>query len=298
MACTARQLTQQSCNLHLIRAVVLRQAGSCLLLTALLPPVRRSVLLPALALLAACRPDAPATEATPPATAPAVTRMATGPAALTASPTDTLHLSGNQVVRLQPSTAAAFNRLPADTVADAYVTAPERFDATELRVRRRGLDLRLQPTAGPLVKLSSVPDTQFTLQKDDAVRYQYLGTLPSVHQWVVRANYWESDATVLVDQRTGLRLQQPGRPFASPDGRHLLLCSPGLGGGDQVNMLSLVRVEASGPRLVWQREPTAWEAEEARWASPNRVLLRLRQEAGLQNDAPPVYAELTLPPTP
>jgi hypothetical protein len=149
-----------------------------------------------------------------------------------------------------------------------------------------------------LVKLSSVPDAQFTLQNDHAVRYQYLGSLPSVHQWVVRANRWESDATVLVDQRTGRRLQQPGRPFASPDGRHLLLCSPSLGGGDQVNMLSLVRVEAAGPRLLWQREPTAWEAEEARWASPNRVLLRLRQEEGLQNDAPPVYVELTLPPTP
>ncbi|MGI4873886.1 MAG: hypothetical protein ACRYFX_22225 [Janthinobacterium lividum] len=143
-----------------------------------------------------------------------------------------------------------------------------------------------------------MPDAQFTLQNGAAVRYQYLGSLPSMHQWVVRANYWESDGTVLVDQRTGRQLEQPGRPFASPDGRHLLLCSPGLGGVDQANMLSLVRVEATGPRLVWQREPTAWEAEEARWASPNRVLPRLRQAAGLLDDAPPVYAELTLPPTP
>jgi hypothetical protein len=259
--------------------------------------VRRSALLPTLALLAACRPDAPATE-TAPAAVPSATTAATGPAAPAASPTDTLHLPGGQVVRLQPSTAAAFNRLPADTVADAHSTDPERFDATQLRVRRRGLDLRLQPTAGPLVKLSSVPEAQFTLQNNAAVRYQYLGSLPSVQQWVVRANYWESDATVLVDQRTGHHLEQPGRPFASPDGRHLLLCSPGLGGGDQANLLSLVRVDATGPRLLWQREPTAWEAEEARWASPSRVLLRLRREAGLQDNAPPVYAELTLPPTP
>jgi hypothetical protein len=259
--------------------------------------VRRSALLPTLALLAACRPDAPATE-TAPAAVPSATTAATGLAASAASPTDTLHLPGGQVVRLQPSTAAAFNRLPADTVADAHSTDPERFDATQLRVRRRGLDLRLQPTAGPLVKLSSVPEAQFTLQNNAAVRYQYLGSLPSAQQWVVRANYWESDATVLVDQRTGHHLEQPGRPFASPDGRHLLLCSPGLGGGDQANLLSLVRVDATGPRLLWQREPTAWEAEEARWASPSRVLLRLRREAGLQDNAPPVYAELTLPPTP
>ena len=258
----------------------------------------RSVLLPALALLAtACRPDAPATEATHPAAPPTAT-TASGAAVPAGNPTDTLHLPGSQVAHLQPSTAAVFNRLPADTVADISSTDPEPIDLTQLRVRRRGLDLRLQPTAGPLVKLSSVPDAQFTLQNSNAVRYQYLGSLPSAHQWVVRANYWESDATILVDQRTGRRLAQPGRPFASPDGRHLLLCSPGLGGGDQVNMLSLVRVEAAGPRLLWQREPTAWEAEEARWATSNRVLLRLRQAAGLADDAPPVYVELTLPPIP
>jgi hypothetical protein len=258
----------------------------------------RRFFLPALALLAACRPDAPASETAGP---PPAARTAAQPpgAAAEGNSADTLHLPGGQVVCLQPSSAAAFNRLPADTVADAYSTAPEPIDLAQLRVRRRGLDLRLQPTAGPLVKLSSVPDAQFALQNGDAVRYQYLGSLPNVHQWVVRANFWESDATVLVDQRTGRRLEQPGRPFASPDGRHLLLCSPALrDGGDQANMLSLVRVDEDGPRLVWQREPAAWEAEEARWAAPNRVLLRLRRAEGLQDDAPPVYAELTLPTIP
>ena len=265
-----------------------------------LTPLRLSFL-PLLALLAACRPDAPAGETAGPPAPPSAARTAASTPAATdtgGNPTDTLHLPGGRVVRLQPSTATTFNRLPADTVANTYSTDPEPIDLTQLRVRRRGLDLRLQPTAGPLVKLSSVPDAQFTLQNGAAVRYQYLGSLPNVHQWVVRANFWESEGTVLVDQRTGRQLEQPGRPFASPDGRHLLLCSPGLGGGDQVNMLSLVRVDEAGPRLVWQREPTAWEVEEARWAAPNRVLLRLRRDEGLPDNAPPVYAELTLPAIP
>lgn len=207
-----QRLAGWRCNLRPARAVALRQAGSGLLPIAFLLPVPRSTLLPALVLLAAaCHPDAPATEAAPPAAVPPATpvappRAATRPAASAGNPTDTLHLPGGQLVRLRPSTAAAFNRLPADMVADAASTAPEPIDLTQLRVRCRGLDLRLQPTAGPLVILSSVPNAQFTLQNNNAVRYQYLGSLPSVHQWVVRANYWESDATVLVDQRTGRRL--------------------------------------------------------------------------------------------
>ncbi|MGI4865346.1 MAG: hypothetical protein ACRYFZ_15600 [Janthinobacterium lividum] len=268
----------------------------------------RSTLLGSLATVvlstSACHPDQAATQS--PATGQPTTKEPAGPAAppaavthrLPAGTADTLHLTGGVVVRLQPSTAAAFNRLPADTVAEAYSTDPEPIDLAQLRVRRRGLDLRLQPTAGPLVKLSSVPDAQFTLQNSDAVRYQYLGSLPRVHQWVVRANFWESDGTVLVDQRTGRYLEQPGRPFASPDGRHLVLCSPGLGGGDQVNKLSLVRVDATGPHLVWQREPTAWEAKEARWASPTRVVLKRRHtlpDGSMPDDARVTYDELTLP---
>ncbi|MGI4873887.1 MAG: hypothetical protein ACRYFX_22230 [Janthinobacterium lividum] len=104
--------------------------------------MRRSILLPALALLAAaCRPDAPATEANHPAAAPSATPVAaapapgaaTGPPAPAGNPTDTLHLPGGQVGRLQPSTAAAFNRLPADTVPDLYSTDPEPIDLTQLR---------------------------------------------------------------------------------------------------------------------------------------------------------------------
>jgi hypothetical protein len=249
----------------------------------------------------ACHPDQPATHS--PAPSQFTTKQPASPAAppeaaAPSSPANTLHLPGGVVAQLRPVTAAAFARLAADTVADAYSTDPEPIDLTQLRVRRRGLDLRLQPTAGPLVKLSSVPDAQFTLQNSNAVRYQYLGSLPSVHQWVVRANFWESDGTVLVDQRTGRYLEQPGRPFASPDGRHLLLCSPGLGGGDQVNMLSLMRVDATGPRLLWQIEPTTWEPAEARWAAPNRVVLKRRHtlpDGSLPDDARVTYDELTLP---
>lgn len=250
-------------------------------------------------LVTACRPDAPAIEqATPPA-APSEAPATTTPPPPVAGSTDTLQLPGRQIVQLRPVPAATFAQLPASGLPELLNDpAAEHLEATQGRVRRQGLDLLLQPTQGKVVRLSSTPEAEFTLQNGDAVRYQYWGSLPAAHQWVVRAWYWEASGTVLVDQRTGRYVELIGDPVASPDGRLVLLTSPGLSGGDQANALSLVQTGADGPRQLWQREPTTWEPAEARWAAPNRVVLQLRHadgEGNITEDAPVTYADLTLP---
>jgi len=243
----------------------------------------------------ACQPDAPATGPLA-ADAPANNPATTGAAA----PTDTLHLPGGRVSQLRPTTAAAFNQLPTSDLPDLpNDPAAEPLPAAPGRVGRQGLALLLKPAQGPAVKLLSTPDTEFTLQNGAGVKYMYWGSLPAAHQWVVRAWAWESAGAVLVDQRTGRRLDElPGDPVAAPDGGLVLLTSAGLGGGDQPNMLSLIQVDATGARLLWQREPTTWEPAEARWAAPNRVVLKRRHtlpDGSLPDEAHVTYDELTLP---
>ncbi|RZK46280.1 MAG: hypothetical protein EOO59_19515, partial [Hymenobacter sp.] len=233
---------------------------------------------------AACRPDAPATQPVAPAAAPKPATVASP-----AAPADTLHLPGGQVIQLRPSTAAVFNKLPTRGLPDlANDPAAERLPATPGQVRRQGLALLLQPAQGSAVSLASTPEAEFTLQNAKGVNYMYWGSLPTAHQWVVRAWYWESDGTVLVDQRTGRHVELIGAPVASPDGRLVLLTSPGLGGGDQANLLTLVEITADGPHLRWQRELTTWEPVEARWAAPNRAILMRRHtlaDGTMANDA-------------
>lgn len=257
----------------------------------------RALAISALLGAAACQPDAPATHeksAAGPTPDPAA---APGPAA---APTDTLHLPGGRVVALHPSTAAAFNQLPASPLPDLpNDPKAEPLAAARGQVRRQGLDLFLATARGGEVRFSSTPDSAFTLQNGEGVKYMYWGRLPAAHQWVVRAWAWEAAGAVLVDQRTGHRLAElPGDPVPAPDGRLVLLTSPGLGGGDQPNALSLVQVTDAGARLLWQREPAAWEPAEARWAAPNRAILKLRHlnaQGEIPDDAPVTYAELVLP---
>ncbi len=246
--------------------------------------------------LGACHPDQP------------TARQPTGPAATTepavekatGSPADTLHLPGGQVVQLRATTAAAFDKLPFGGLPELpNDSTAEHLPAGQGRLTRQGPVLRLRPAQGPEVQLTSTPDAQFTLQNAAAVRYRYWGSLPTAHQWAVRAWAWESDGTVLVDQRTGYRLAElPGSPVAAPDGRFVLFLSPGLGGGDQANRLSLVQIEPTGARLRWQIEPTTWEPVAARWAAPQRVVLMRRHalpDGSLADDARVTYDELTLP---
>jgi hypothetical protein len=247
----------------------------------------------------ACHPDQPITK--PPATKqPAGSAPEAAAPSASTSLTDTLHLPSGVVAHLRPTTAAAFNQLPVGGLPDLpNDPSAEHLPAEQGRVTRQGLALRLLPAQGPEVRLASTPDAQFTLENGDGVKYMYWGSLPAAHQWAVRAWAWESSGTVLVDQRTGHRLAElPGNPVAAPDGHLVLLTSPGLGGGDQANMLSLVRVEATGARLLWQLEPINWEPTEARWAAPNRVVLMRRHtlpDGSMPDDARVTYDELTLP---
>jgi hypothetical protein len=241
----------------------------------------------------ACHPDQPATQ--PPAEAP-TTAPAAAPGTA-AGPTDTLHLPGGQVVQLRPTTLTAFNHLVSNSLYDMpNDPAAENLAATQGRVRRQGLQLLLQPVQDSAVRLTSTA-TEAALQ-NGGVNYQYWGSLPAAHQWVVRAWYWEASGMVLVDQRTGRHLELVGDPVASPDGRRVLLTSPGLGGGDQANMLSLVEIADDGPRLRWQREPTAWEPMEVRWANPGLAVMKLRHlnaQGEMPDDAPESYVQLVLP---
>lgn len=248
---------------------------------------------------AACRPDAPTTEQFAP---PAATATVPKPSAVAAAgPADTLHLPGGRVAQLRSCTAEAFNQLPTSGLPELFnEPGAEHLPAAPGQVRRQGLDLLLRPAQGSAAKLSSTPDAQFTLQNAKGVKYMYWGSLPTAHQWVVRAWYWELDGTVLVDQRTGRYVELIGDPVASPDGRFVLLTSPGLSGGDQANLLTLLEITADGPHLRWQREPTAWEPNEARWESLTRAVLALRHptaeaEGAIPDDAPTTYAELDVP---
>ncbi|MGI4740835.1 MAG: hypothetical protein ACRYG7_37170 [Janthinobacterium lividum] len=261
----------------------------------------------------ACHPDQPATQqpavAPPAATSPAAASPPDTTAPVAASPrrlippgalSDTLHLPGGRVALLRTIPSDSFDKLPFSGLPElANDSSAEHLPAEQGRITRQGLVLQLRPAQGPEVRLASTPDAQFTLQNTDAVRYRYWGSLPTAHQWAVRAWAWESAGTVLVDQRTGHRLAElPGSPAAAPDGRFVLFLSPGLGGGDQANRLSLVQIEPTGARLLWQIEPTTWEPVEARWFAPNRVALKrryARPDGSLADDAPVTCDELILP---
>jgi hypothetical protein len=254
-------------------------------------------------LLASCRPDQPATT-TGPAPAAAPTPAPARPAASA----DTLHVADSLgrpagVLRLRPSTPAAFDQLDAALPArpsDARRAADAPLPA-DGRVQRQGEDLVLHPAQGPAVTLHPVPSPDAPEGNDNS--YYYWGSLPGVQQWVIDVVTDEGPAVLLVDQRTGQRTRLLGMPAVSPDSRYLLsVCEDVASGGSPTN-LSLYRCTEGPPQLVWTRDLVDWGPRAARWRDARHVVLA-QAHASPDGDVtastrlPLTYAELELPAQP
>lgn len=239
----------------------------------------KSYLIPALLLLlASCQPDTPARN---PATSAASASPSTTVAPV--GPADTLHVADSLghpvgVLRLRPSTAAEFTKLPAGPLParpsdqenqSAVSDAPLPADG---RVQRQGEQLVLRPTQGPAVTLTPVPSPDGPEGNDNA--YYYWGSLPQAHQWVIDVVTDEGLVVLLIDQRTGRRTMVLGAPSLSPDGRYLLsMCEDVISGGTPTN-LSLYYCGNGAPQLLWSRDLTAWGPRAARWRNARQVVLQ------------------------
>ena len=272
--------------------------------------MKRHLLLLALP-VAACHPDQPATTSppvgqaapaaqTPPAAPAQAFTPPTGPlrSGDTEHPTDhdTLHVPGGGVLYLKPSTAAAFERVPAelDWGTDKQLT-------TNGSVRRVGNDLLLQPARGPVVKFTTrrTNDNSSSEDIDQQAESHYLGQLAKAHLWVVQTDSSTKHVTTLIDQRTGRRTTVTGQPAVSPDGQYLISTRSDQGndGSDESAVgTQLYQLTAAGPRLLWTRLTLRWGSSEARWLGPRTVLLRQDYEAASQeSEAPPeTYVQIEM----
>ncbi|OON70892.1 hypothetical protein [Hymenobacter sp. CRA2] len=256
-------------------------------------------------LLAGGQPEQPATTSPdkPAGAAPATPRPA--------STTDTLHVADSLgrpagVLRLQPSTQAAFQQLrdalplrPSDAV-NATDTSDAALPA-DGRVQRQGGLLVLRPAQGPPVTLRPVPSPDGPEGNDNT--YLYWGSLPAARQWVIDVVTDEGPAVLLIDQRTGRRTQLLGAPSVSPDGQYLLSACEDVASGSNPTNLSLYRCTAAGPQLVWSRDLANWGPRAARWRDARHVVLaQAHADAGGDVQAatqlPLTYAELEILPNP
>ena len=267
-------------------------------------------LLPLALLPAACHPDQPAATA-PPTAAPTSTATATTSPASPVAAGDTLrlydslqHLAG--VVRLRPSTRAAFDALRAnDPLPTRPSEAQNAADAplpADHRVRRQGNRLVFRPSQGPAVTLTPKPGSDEGPQGLE-IGYYYWGSLPASHQWVVDVVGDEGGSTALIDQRTGRRTDVLGYPAVSPDGRYLLSTTEDVASGGLPTALTLYHLrDGQLGAQVWTRDLTEWGPYRARWRDARHVLLERHyppQDGLITSPAsPPTFDELELPARP
>lgn len=193
---------------------------------------------------------------------------------------DTLVQLPGRVLHIYPATRPVYERLqspewvaakPAsaaeeDSFLDFAAEERNRLTKAGARVQRTGRALRLRPTAAPEVRLVNNP-----AEDERNVAYEYLATLPTIHQWLVSVHLYEGGYYMLVDQRSGRRTQLMAPPVIAPDGRHFVCGNSDVLARFEPSGLQLWSLDDKAPRLLWERQ-TEWGCTQPRWLDNKTIL--------------------------
>jgi len=190
---------------------------------------------------------------------------------------DTLILPAGRVLTLYSALRSVYDGLPtppwlrptpsADN-EEFDLTAEERarLRATDRTVQRVGRTLWLRPSAGAPVRFVNNP-----AESDDNVAYEYVATIPAIHQWLISVHLYEGGYFLLIDQRTGRRTEVWSPPSISPDGLHFVCGNSDVLAHYDPSGLQLWT--ADGPRLrkLWERQ-VEWGVSGPRWLDSRTIL--------------------------
>lgn len=89
-------------------------------------------------------------------------------------------------------------------------------DSTGVKVKGRQLTLQFASKERTYVNENE--------NEEDGVEYEYIGQIPAINKYVIRATYWESLEYILIDRTSGEESIRPHEfPHLSPDGKFLIV---------------------------------------------------------------------------
>ena len=156
-----------------------------------------------------------------------------------------------------------------------------KFDTSEVknilldsaRVKRIGRKLIFNvPGTKKKVILENTSAEQDIEDESGIIRYNYLGNLKDISQWLVVIYYYEGWGYLMIDQRTGEKKEVYGIPAISPDKKKFICSSADLIADYNYNGLQLFKVNKKGIELEWERKLTKWGPEKLVWETKNSIL--------------------------
>jgi len=182
------------------------------------------------------------------------------------SETDTFYL-GNQLIRVERSSAAEFERLPAlkfDTLEANNLLKDSVF------VKRNGDTLFFRTQKG-LISLTNSNEEE---EGDDAnyATFTYLGYIKEINQFVAFGSFYEWYNYILVDGETGDTTYSCGLPIVAPGKKHFMAVNADLEAAYTYNGFELYE-NVHPPRLIASRELTRWGPNTMKWKDDKTIFI-------------------------
>lgn len=103
------------------------------------------------------------------------------------------------------------------------------------------------------------------------VRYSAIAVSPDARYVILHRQFWEGQASGILDRRTGVETRLDGFPAISPDGRWVATVNADLAAGYSPNVLRIYRITPDGISLEYDAKPDKWGALDAAWTSANTL---------------------------
>ena len=105
----------------------------------------------------------------------------------------------------------------------------------------------------------------------DAASYAAIAASSDGRYVVLHRQFYEGEASSLLDRRTGEEIKLPGYPLFSPDGQWMAAVGVDLAAEFSPNVLRIYRMTPAGPVLERDFTPLRWGPVDAVWTSPTTL---------------------------
>lgn len=190
----------------------------------------------------------------------------------TNGPHDTLRVSQDVVLRLEPGSKSDFAKALRSPLP--YSEARTIRQEGDGRVRRIGHTLFVRPFHGPLLRFA---DDTYQMRKDNNeetdTHCQFSGSLPGLPYWQIDSLQWERYQPFLINKYSGRTTLLTWEPEISPNRQLLFVASPGLDSESDLNRLELLAASNQEIKSLWTRKLANWQPHQARWLDNHTIAI-------------------------
>ena len=120
---------------------------------------------------------------------------------------------------------------------------------------------------------------------DQSMSFSFCYYYKKLGWYLLHIQYWEGDAYLMVNERSGKQILLDDLPIFSPNGKRIIVASLDLIAEYNPNSITAIDISNDSPKIIMRLTSNAWGASNVQWISNNEAFI----EKNIYDDASNTY---------